>query len=241
MWRRQHRRIFAVAVGGAQAQRLAADLGSGVEALTLDAFVWRVQHDRLRLSPSDVVALDEAGQVDTRRWAAFTRAIGAGPTVVALGDHAQLSPIAAGGLWPLLATGGPQLTEVRRTTLEWERDAWAHLRRGQSTEALASYAKRGHLEIHGTPEEALDAAVAAWDRDGRDGLIVTLTSNAERHRANLRAQAMRRLRGDVGGVSVSALAGSGTIAFYVGDPVLFTKQYRQPTWTVEWRTAPPVR
>ena len=226
VWRRQGRRMFAVAVGGAQAQRLAADLGSGVEALTLDAFVWRIRHDRLRLSPSDVVALDEAGQVDTRRWAAFADAIGAGPTVVALGDHAQLSPIAAGGLWPLLATGGPQLTEVRRTRLEWERDAWAHLRRGQSTEALASYAKRGHLEIHGTPEEALDAAVAAWDRDGRNGLIVTLTSNAERHRANLRAQAMRRLRGDVGGVSVSALAGSGPIALYVGDPVIFTKQYR---------------
>src|SRR5205807_7541862 len=72
VWRRQHRRIFAVAVGGAQAQRLAADLGSGVEALTLDAFVWRVEHDRLRLSRFDVVALDEAGQVDTRRWAAFT-------------------------------------------------------------------------------------------------------------------------------------------------------------------------
>src|SRR5205823_4937412 len=93
VWRRQQRRILAVAVGGAQAQRLAADLGSGVEALTLDAFVWRVEHDRLRLSPFDAIALDEAGQVDTRRWAAFAHAVGTSPTVVALGDHAQLAPI----------------------------------------------------------------------------------------------------------------------------------------------------
>src|SRR5439155_5251761 len=121
-----------------------------------------------------------------------------------LGDHAQLSPISAGGLWPILAKGGPQLTEVRRTTLEWEREAWANLRRGESAKALSRYAGRGHLTMLETPEQALDAAVAAWDRDGRDGLIVTLTSNAERHRANLRAQATRRLRGELGGESVSA-------------------------------------
>ena len=228
VWRRQHRRIFAVAVGGAQAQRLAADLGTGVEALTLDAFVWRVEHDRLRLSPSDVVALDEAGQVDTRRWAAFTHAVGAGPTVVALGDHAQLSPISAGGLWPLLARGGPQLTEVRRTTLEWEREAWAHFRRGESAKALGLYAIRGQLELYGTPGEALTAAVAAWDRDGRDGLIVTLTSNMERHRANLQAQGIRWVRGELREESVTASAGSGKVSFHVGDPVLFTEQYRHP-------------
>jgi conjugative relaxase-like TrwC/TraI family protein len=231
VWRRQHRRILAVAVGGAQAQRLAADLGPRVEALTLDAFVWRVEHDRLRLSPSDVVAVDEAGQVDTRRWAAFTRAVGQGPTVVALGDHAQLSPIAAGGLWPLLAMGGPQLTEVRRTPLEWQREAWAHLRRGESATALRLYARRGNLEIFATREDALTAAVQAWDRDGRDGLIITDASNAERHRANTAAQTLRLA--ELGEVVVTTVTPEGTVGFHTGDPVLFTRQYRGSTPRVE--------
>ncbi len=226
VWRRQHRRILAVAVGGAQAQRLAADLGPGVEAVTLDAFIWRIRHDRLRLTPHDVVALDEAGQVDTRRWAAFAEAVGGLPTVVALGDHAQLSPISAGGLWPLLARGGPTLTEVRRTALEWQREAWASLRSGDSAAALELYARHGNLDICATCSEALEAAVAAWDRDGRDGLIITDASNAERHRANTAAQTVRLA--DLGETAVTAATAEGEVAFHVGDPVLFTRQYRRP-------------
>src|SRR6266581_1200611 len=95
-----------------------------------------------------------------------------------------LSPIGAGGLWPLLAKGGPRLTEVRRTTLPWEREAWAHLRRGQSGKALELYARHQSLDISATRSDALDAAVASWDQDGRDGLIVVVASNHERHRAN---------------------------------------------------------
>jgi conjugative relaxase-like TrwC/TraI family protein len=226
VWRRQHRRILAVAVGGAQAQRLAADLGPGVEAVTLDAFIWRIRHDRLRLTPHDVVALDEAGQVDTRRWAAFAEAVGGLPTVVALGDHAQLSPISAGGLWPLLARGGPSLTEVRRTALEWQREAWASLRSGDSATALGLYARHGNLDICATRSEALEAAVAEWDADGRDGLIITDASNAERHRANAAAQTVRLA--DLGETAVTAVTAEGEVAFHVGDPVLFTRQYRPP-------------
>ena len=230
-------------MGGAQAQRLAADLGSGVEALTLDAFVWRIGHDRLRLSPSDVVALDEAGQVDTRRWAAFADAIGAGPTVVALGDHAQLSPICRRRT--VAAPGdGQGRSSLRCAGRRWNGSG----RRGRTCGGARApmpwrlYAKRGHLELHGTPEEALDAAVAAWDRDGRDGLIVTLTSNAERHRANLRAQAMRRLRGDVGGESVSATGWKRTGRVPRRRPgALHEAVPERLTWTGEWRTAPPVR
>ncbi len=148
--------------------------------------------------------------MDTRRWAAFARAVGDRPTVVALGDHAQLSSIAVGGLWPLLAKGGPKLTEVRRTRLVWEREAWAHLQSGESAKALDLYARHGKLDICATRGDALDAAVQSWDRDGRDGLIITDASNAERHLANTAAQALRLVRREL------------------GDPVLFTRQYRRP-------------
>lgn len=233
-WREEGRRVFAVAVGGAQAQRLAADLGEGTgrggEALTLDALIYRVRAGRLRLGPRDVVAIDEAGQIDTRRWAAFVDAVGSGtgPKVVALGDEAQLSSIAAGGMWPQLSAGAARLTEVRRTKLEWEREAWAHLRRGESAEALALYARHNRLMVAATRAEALDQAVTMWNHDGRTGLIVTDASNAERYRANIAAQAFRLAHYELGEHALEVVTPSGLVQLHTGDRVIFKGQYRAP-------------
>ena len=229
VWRDQSRRAFAVALAGARAQALAADMGDDVKALTLDAFVRRVRSGQIELRDSDVIAVDEAGQIDTRRWAAFTQAIGNRPTVVALGDHAQLSSISAGGLWPLMAHSGPTLTEVRRTKLAWEREAWAHLRRGEAMQGLGLYARRGNVDISDTRTTALERAVSAWDADGRDGLIITDASNAERHRANLAAQQRRVDSGDVGKAAVGARTEQGDVAFHSGDRVIFTTQHHDDT------------
>ena len=149
---------------------------------------------RIQLTEHDVVALDEAGQVDSRRWAAFTQAIGTPPTVAVLGDHAQLSSIAAGGLWPLLAQrspsdGGPP------HRLGWQRHAWAHLRRGEAPQALELYARHGCVDIR-TRAEAL-STLPRWDADGRDGLIITDATNSERHRANHAAQVLRLEHGEL--------------------------------------------
>ena len=229
VWRSESRRTFAVALAGARAQALAADMGDDVTALTLDAFVRRVRSGQIELRDSDVIAVDEAGQIDTRRWAVFTDAVGARPTIVALGDHAQLSSISAGGLWPLLAQTGPRLTEVRRTRLGWERQAWAHLRRGEATQGLGLYARHGNVDISDTRASALERAVSAWDADGRDGLIVTDASNAERHRANLAAQQRRVDRADLGDSAVTARTPHGRVSFRAGDRVIFTTQHHDDT------------
>ncbi len=226
IWKGEGRRVFAIAVSGAQAQRLAADLGDGAEALTFDAFVHRVQAGRIEITDRDVIALDEASQVDSRRWHAFTQAIDQKPTVVLLGDHAQLSSISAGGLWPLLAASGPRLTEVRRTALRWQKDAWAHLRRGEATPALEAYARHGCVDVAPTRREALEHAIAAWDTDRRDGLIITDATNRERHRANRAAQALRHEHGELGPESVHARAAIGPIDLHVGDRIIFVRQHQ---------------
>jgi len=112
VWRAHHRRVFAVAVAGVTAQRFAATLGAGAEGMTLDGLMTGVERGRIELRDGDVIAIDEAGMVDTRRWARFVSVVKDRPdiTVVAVGDEAQLSPLSAGGLWPLLAEGGPQLS-----------------------------------------------------------------------------------------------------------------------------------
>ena len=226
IWKGEGRRVFAIAVSGAQAQRLAADLGDGAIALTFDAFVRRVGVGRIQLTERDVVALDEAGQVDSRRWHALADAIGHTPTVALLGDHAQLSSIAAGGLWPLLAENGPRLTEVWRTPLRWQREAWAHLRRGEAQTALELYARHGSVDMATTREEALEHAIAAWDADGRDGLIITDATNHERHRANRAAQALRLEHGELRPESVRIRATVGAVDLHVGDRIIFARQHQ---------------
>ena len=143
VWESQDRRVIPIAVAGATAQRLGEDLGAGATAMTLDGLVARLRHGRFELRDNDVIAIDEAGVIDTRRWAALLSAVGARATVVAVGDAAQLSPLSAGGLWPLLAEGGPQLSSVTGRSSEWERTAWQHLRAGRTREALAGYADHG--------------------------------------------------------------------------------------------------
>ena len=224
VWHRQERRVFAVAIAGATAQRLAADLGNGAQAMTLDGLVTRLRHGRLALREDDVIAIDEAGMIDTRRWAAFASVVKDRATVVAVGDSSQLSPLSAGGLWSLLADGGPHLHEVHRTTLQWERDAWQQLRRGHARGALAAYATHGRIRVSGTRSEALQAAVEAWDKDGRGGLIVTDASNAERDEANRQAQHRKWAAGELGADAVTIAPTSPR--FHAGDRVIFRRQWR---------------
>jgi conjugative relaxase-like TrwC/TraI family protein len=224
IWRAHHRRVFAVAVAGATAQRLAEDLAEGAEGMTLDGLIVRLERGRLELRENDVIVVDEAGMIDTPRWARFASVVKDQATIVVLGDHAQLSPLSAGGLWPLLAEGGPQLQQVHRTTVRWERAAWTLLRTGEAEKALRLYARCGHVSMSATRPEARSAAVNAWDADGRTGVIITDSSNAERDAMNIAAQQRRRAAGELGDTGV-ALAPAGP-EFRCGDRVIFRRQWR---------------
>jgi hypothetical protein len=117
------------------------------------------------------------------------------------------------------------LTGIRRTELPWERDAWHALREGQATNALTAYAQHGYLTMSATRADALEAAVSAWDTDGRTGLIVTDASNAERHRANLRAQQRRMARGELGREALTVATECGDVELHVADRIIFTAQW----------------
>jgi AAA domain len=160
--------------------------------------------------------------VSTDRWEQLARAVRTTGTVVMFGDEAQLGAIDRGGMWPLLARGGIQLTEVYRTTLQWERDAWSALRHGRSAEAFAAYAEHGQLRVAATRAESLERAVRDWARDGRTGLLITDASNAERDWLNDTAQEHRRLAGELGEEHVTVARPHGETTLHQGDRVLFT-------------------
>ena len=228
VWRAQDRRVFALAVAGATAQRLAADLGDGAIAMPLQGFLTRLQHDRIELHPTDVIVVDEAGMVGSRQWGRFADAVGDVADVTLLGDHAQLSALSAGGLWPKLAANGPRLHAVQRTRVAWEQRGWDLWRRGATQEALATYARHGHVRLTATREEAVSAAVAAWNADGRTGLIITIASNAERHTANIQAQVYKAAAGELGTEAAVIRTAHGDVTLHGGDQVIFRAQWRIP-------------
>ncbi len=225
VWREQGRRMLVVAVAGARAAETAAALGEGAEHLSVAQFLHRVGAGRLALSPSDVVLIDEAGQVSTDQWVALAEAIGMTPTLVVLGDEAQLSSIGAGSMWPHLSRGAVELTEVYRTRVAWERDAWTQLRHAQTEEAFTAYAEHGRLHLAGTRAESLERAVRDWARDGRTGLLITDASNAERDWLNQAAQEHRLRAGELGAEPLTVTRSSGPLTLHVGDRVMFQTQY----------------
>jgi conjugative relaxase-like TrwC/TraI family protein len=196
-------------------------------ALTRRARELSADIDRWGLRQGQLVIVDEASMAGTFELDSLTAyARSAGAKVLLVGDWAQLSPVAAGGAFKLLATDRadtPALHDVRRFRHEWERDASLKLRAGNKS-AVAQYA--GHGRVHGGDREAmLDELFANWSDDiraGRRSLMVA-ADTATVTDLNRRARARRVADGAVGETGVTLADGS---LIGVGD-VVVTRQNRR--------------
>lgn len=162
-WEAQGFRVRGAALSGMAAESLEG--GSGIPSRTLASFEHAWARDRDRLGPRDVLVVDEAGLVGSRQLArVMDHAQAAGAKVVMVGDAEQLQAIEAGAAFRALAErhGAYELTEVRRQTVDWQRDATRQLATGRTVQALASYAAAGAVVGHDSPETARDAVVAGW-------------------------------------------------------------------------------
>lgn len=232
-WESEGYRVLGTAVAGATAKRLGADAGIQ-ETLTTDALVRREGLGRLGLDDRSVVVVDEAGMADTRRLAQLVEATGRSEAkLVLVGDHAQLSPLGAGGMFAELSDRVPtaELSEVHRAREGWERDAWADLRAGEAERALAEYRARDRLHLADTRVDAGERMVADWARaraEHPSGQTVMLTdaSNSELDRLNALAQEERARAGELG--QRRAPLPDRPYELAAGDEVLFTGQLRQP-------------
>jgi hypothetical protein len=189
-------------------------------------------HDtRWRLSPTDVVVVDEASMVSTaelREIEGYVREAGA--RMILTGDPRQLGAVGAGGAMAMLADGVARtyhLSEVRRFDRPWERTASLRLREGD-TMAAQEYARRGQLMDCGTIEAAaIDAAMSyVADTLRQFETIIITTSNEEAARTSMivREQMVSLGRVETHG---TLLGRDGTIAG-VGDVV----QARRNRWNL---------
>ncbi len=96
-----------------------------------------------------------------------------------------------------------ELTEPRRFTQQWERDASLQLREGDEA-ALQTYRKHGRIIDGGTIEHTEHDAARAWLADTLTGhrslLIVDTNEQAARLSAQLRAELVRLGRVEENGV-----------------------------------------
>jgi conjugative relaxase-like TrwC/TraI family protein len=230
-WERDGHRVIGTAVAGATAKRLGADSGIA-ETMTVDALTTRHGNDGLGLDERSVIVVDEAGMADTRRLARVVEAASQSRAKLLLvGDDAQLSPVGAGGLFGEIARRAPtaDLMTVHRAHEDWERDAWAQLRRGDSERALAQYASRDRLHVEDTRAEAGERMVDDWARvreeqPGARVMMLTDASNDELDRLNAAAQERRAAAGELG--HRRARLPHRPYDLRAGDEVILTGQLR---------------
>jgi len=182
---------------------------------------------RWSLRPGQLVIVDEASMAGTFELDALTeQARSAGAKVLLVGDWAQLSPVAAGGAFHLLAKDRDnvaQMYDVRRFRHEWERAASLDLRNGRAA-AADTYTEHGRVE-DGDRESMLDLLYEAWRHDTRAGKRSLMMANDSQTVLDLnnRARADRVLAGAVSPGGVETRSGS---LVGVGDSVVTRRNQR---------------
>lgn len=194
----------------------------------LNAEIGRQENARPTLNGKTVLVIDEAGMVGTRQMARLIEVTEkAGAKIVLVGDAKQLQPIDAGGPFRAIGEriGQAELTDIKRQRDERDREAIKNIAAGRAGKALQSYAERGLLTVCDDRNQAIEALISDWKREGvarpEDSLIITGT-RLETAILNRRAQEEMRDAGKLGEKSIRL----GNIRFYENDRVLFTKNSR---------------
>ena len=184
--------VSGVCLAAKTARRL--EDSTGIPSTTVDALLMKLL--RSRLEPSDVVVVDEAAMVGTRKLERLlAHAEGAGAKVVLIGDPCQLPEIDAGGAFAGLARrfGAFELTENRRQHQPWERAALGQLRDGNPDLAIDAFIDRDRIHIADTVDQLSDTLVDHWWTARQNGEDALMCAPTRRHVDQLNHLARQRL------------------------------------------------
>jgi conjugative relaxase-like TrwC/TraI family protein len=215
-------RVLGTAISGQAARTLRDE--AGVDSRTIASLVWRLEHQQLALDQRTVLLIDEAGMTDDRAMLKLLAAVDvAGAKAVIVGDHHQLDAVeAGGGLEALINRHGPAvhvLQENIRQRDPAERSALRQLRNGKVAAAVDWYRKNDRMRTAPSRDEAIDAAIDAWEADLRAGHEAVLLAWRRRDVAALNERARRR-RAEAGVVSGREIEAPGGKRYAVGDRVV---------------------
>lgn len=154
-WERQGYRVHGAALAGKAAEGL--EESSGIAARTLASWEYGWQAGRGQLGKGDVLVIDEAGMVGSQQLARFViEAEARGAKLVLVGDHEQLQAIRAGSPFRAIAerVGAVELSEIRRQSEAWQREASFAFATHRTGEGLVAYADCGAVNFSEIRDEA---------------------------------------------------------------------------------------
>ncbi len=165
-------RVVGLAPTNAVAQDLKAD--GFAEAGTVHAALFAIKNGR---TPSGgggpwnkrtVLVVDEAAMLDSRATGELlAEAKSAGAKVILAADDRQLASIERGGLFTELRRqhGAPEITEMTRQKVDWQRQAARDLAEGRFDAAVQAFDRHGAVTWTADQEAAWAALVSRWKAD----------------------------------------------------------------------------
>jgi hypothetical protein len=215
--------VVGTSTSGQAARTLGREAGLS-ESRTRASLRWRLEHDRMRLTPLHVLVLDEAGMAADRDIAfLLDQARLAGSKVVMVGDDRQLGAVSVGGAMGALFErhGGIVHTldqNVRQRT-EAEREALAELRAGNVSRAVGFYLGHGRVVCERTRTEALDTLVDQWAADTLSGKDAAMFAWRRANVAELNRLARERMAAE-GRLTGPELVAPGGVHYAAGDRIV---------------------
>jgi Ti-type conjugative transfer relaxase TraA len=220
-------------IGAALAGKAADGLqqGSGIPSQTLHSLLSELDNGQHQLNDKTVVVIDEAGMIGTRQ---LHRLLGhvhaAGAKSVLVGDHQQLQPIDAGGVFRALSEelGYAGLEEIRRQQDAKDVDMIKRLIGGDALAAIKQLSAAGQLVV-AADDTVASAMVDDWlaQRDPqRPGEYLMLAgTKSDVKKLNLLARQRLHEQGRLHS-AVTMETESGEKEFAIGERILFTRNHR---------------
>lgn len=203
-WVAEGYRVLGTAPSGIAAQNLEE---IGIASRTIDSLLLAIDKEKFSLTSNDVLIIDEAGMIDSRRmYELLLTAEAAEAKVVLVGDTEQLQSIQAGAPFRAIANkvGYVEVTEILRQydpespeRTQRMREASRNFATLKTANALEIYQNMGSIHQHATHDEALNAVTAAWDKGRDQGGSQIMLAYTRNDVNDLNAQARELLKGEL--------------------------------------------
>ncbi len=225
-------RVLGAAISGKAADSL--EKSAGIESRTLASFEHSWKSGFHKLDSRDVLIIDEAGMVGSKQLLRFIEeAKNSGCKLIVVGDYDQIQPIAAGTPFKDIVhqVGASRLTEIRRQTEDWQREASYDLANLRTERAIGAYRKHGFVHSVEDRLSAITKLVEDYVGDinelGKDDSRLALAHR--RKDVHLINQSIRKALRQQGSLADEKLVSTdhGPRAFSAGDRILFTRNDRE--------------
>lgn len=219
-------------IGLAPTHKVAEDLKEDgfPHATTCHAFLFALKNQRQQIDDKTLLVVDEAAMLSTDlQIEILNTAKKAGAKVLLVGDSRQLPSIQRGGMFEVLGEtfGAAEITEVRRQSVEWQREVSECLSRGEVLPALQILDEHNRITFSPSKEVSLSDLMYAWSKDMRDdpshAKLILAQRNVDVDALNQAARDIMRSSGKLGDKDYGIMTRRGLQYFAAGDRIQLTE------------------